>query len=97
MSINDFPNDIEEGMPLYNEASIRYLTDRGPINDNIEEFDENGDVIDYMDFEDYYCMNHKKYDLGKITKKFICEAPIGSGTSNAIRKWKSSQSQRSLW
>lgn len=35
-----------------------------------------------MDYEDYkYCMNHDKYDLGKITKqirtkKFIYEAPI---------------------
>ena len=37
-------------------------------------------------------MNHNKYDLRKITKKikskkFICEAPIGSGKSTAIRKW----------
>ena len=40
-------------------------------------------------------MDHNKYDLRKITKqirmkKFICEAPIGSGKSTAIRKWKSS-------
>ena len=40
-------------------------------------------------------MDHNKYDLRKITKqirmkKFICEAPIGSGKSTAIRKWISS-------
>ena len=40
-------------------------------------------------------MDHNRYDLRKITKqirmkKFICEAPIGSGKSTAIRKWISS-------
>lgn len=46
-----------------------------------------------MDYEDYkYCMNHDKYDLGKITKqirtkKFIYEAPIWSGKYIIISKW----------
>ena len=42
-------------------------------------------------------MDHNKYDLRKITKqiltkKFICEAPIGSCKSTAIRKWIASHS-----
>ena len=44
-----------------------------------------------MDYDDYLSMNQNKYDLFKITKqirskKFICEAPIGSGKSGEIRK-----------
>ena len=44
-----------------------------------------------MDYDDYLSMNQNKYDLFKITKqirskKFICEATIGSGKSGEIRK-----------
>ena len=89
----------KNGHPLEDETTIKHLTNGEPpvnIDDELELCDENGDVIDYMDYDDYYyCMDHNKYDLRKITKqirtkKFICEAPIGSGKSTAIRKWISS-------
>ena len=75
--------------PLDDEKKIKHLTSFEPsvnIDDELELCDENGDVIDYMDYDDYYyCMNYDKYDLRKITKqirtkKFICEAPIGSSS-----------------
>ena len=55
-----------------------------------------------MDYDDYYyCIDHNKYDLRKITKqirmkKLICEAPIGSGKSTAIRKRISSHKTENL-
>ena len=80
--------------PLDDKTTIKYLTSREPvdIDDNIELCD----LIDYRDYDDdYHCKNHNKYDLRKITKqirskKFICEAPIDSGKSTAIRKLISS-------
>ena len=59
------------------------------IDSELELFDENGYAIDNENY--YYYMNHNKYDLRKITKqirskKFICEAPMGSSKSTAIHK-----------
>ena len=81
--------------PLDDEESIKHLTsgEHIDIDDDIELHDEYGNVIDYMNYKNYYyCMNHNKYDLSKITMKirstkFVCEEPIGSGKSTAIRKW----------
>ena len=82
------------GKPLTNEASIKHLTsgEHVDIDAELEIYDKYGNVIDYMDYDDYYSMDHSKYDLSITTKqirtkKFICEAPIGSGKSTAIRKW----------
>ncbi len=89
----------KKGHPFNDETSIKHLTSGEPsvnIDDELELCDENGDVIDYIDYDDYYyCMNLSRYDLRKITKqirmkKFICEASIGSGKSTAIHKWISS-------
>ena len=55
-----------------------------------------------MDYDDYYyCIDHNKYDLRKITKqirmkKLIWKAPIGSGKSTAIRKRISSHKTENL-
>ena len=88
----------KNGYPLDDETTTKHLTSgEHPVNidDDIELFDENGDVIDYMDYDDYNGMNHYKYVLRKITKKisskkFICEEPISSGKSTSICKWISS-------
>lgn len=73
--------------------SAQHLTKREPsvdIDDELEHYHENDNFIDYDN--SYYCMDHNRYELRKITKpirtkKFICEAPIGSGKSTSIRKW----------
>ena len=73
--------------------SVKHLTKREPsvdIDDELEHYDENDNFIDYDN--SYYCMDHNRYELRKITKqirtkKFICEAPIGSSKSTSIRKW----------
>ena len=71
--------------PLKDETSIKHLTSGEPpvyIDDEIEICDENGNVIDYMDYEDYYyCMDHShnKYDLRKINfnqKYNVCMCAI---------------------
>lgn len=53
---------------------------------------EYDNVIDYMDYDDIYFKTDDKYNLCVITtqirtKKFICEAPIGSCKSTVISKW----------
>lgn len=57
----------KDGKPLDDETSIKHLIDGEPINDDIEVFGENGDVVDYMDYDDIYCKIDNKYDLRKIT------------------------------
>ena len=87
------------GRTLDDETSIEHLTNgESPIEicNEIEHYDENGDIY-YVDYDEFYFMDRNKYDLRKITKqirtkKFICEALIGSGKSTAIRKWISSHS-----
>ena len=77
-------NVDKNGNPLSDEEWIRYLTngEHKYCDDVIEKYDENGDLFDYMNYEDYYfCMNHNKYDLRKMTKqirikKFICPIEI---------------------
>ena len=91
----------KNGNPLDDETSIKHLTsgeNKLCVDDIIECYDENGNFLDYVDFDDdspCYYIDRDKYDLRKITKqirmkKFICEAPIGSGKSTVIRKWISS-------
>ena len=85
----------KNGQPLSDETTIKHLTsgEHVVIDDELEICDKYGNVIDYIDYDTYYyCMDHSKYELREITrqirtKKFICEAPIGSGKSSAIRKW----------
>lgn len=61
-------------------------------------FDENGDAIDYTDYDDdCFSMNHGKYYLHKImSKKFISEPPIGSGKLTAIVRWISMRLKSSI-
>ena len=59
------------GKPLYDETTINYLTSGEQVNINaeLEIWYENGDVIDYIDYEKYYqCMNYNKYDLRRFLK-----------------------------
>ena len=85
----------KNGIWLDDETAIKHLASgehKYCFDD--EYYDENGD-IDFRDYDNCLSMNHNKYDLRKISKKikskkFICEALIGSGESTEIRKWISS-------
>lgn len=66
------------------ESSIRHLTngERLPLWNNDSSL---------LNPNEYYA-THFRYDFDKrtkevVTKKFICEAPVGSGKSTAICKW----------
>ncbi len=93
---------FDNGKPLDDETTIKHLISgehKLCVDDIIEHYDENGNVIDYVEFDDSPCyyIDSDKYDLRKITKqirtkKFICQAPIGSGKSTAIRKLIASHS-----
>ena len=89
----------KNGNPLEDEESIKHLISGEPpwnIDDDVlERSDENGNFLCYEDYYDYLSRDHNRHDLNKITKKirpkkFICEAPIGSSKSTAIRKLISS-------
>ena len=89
----------KNGNPLEDEESIKHLiSGEPPVNiddDVLERSDENGNFLCYEDYYEYLSRDHNRHDLNKITKKirpkkFICEAPIDSGKSTAIRKLISS-------
>ena len=69
---------------LIYESSIRHLTN----GERLPLWNHDGSLLNP---NEYYATNFR-YDLDKrtkdvVTKKFICEAPVGSGKSTAIRKW----------
>ena len=57
-----------DGKPLDDETSIKHLTSgehKLCVDDVIECYDENGNFLDYVDFDDSHCyyIDRDKYDL----------------------------------
>ena len=46
--------NVKEGQSLNDEASIKYLINREHVDIELVRYDENGNVIDYIDYNYYY-------------------------------------------